>query len=322
MSKTLFIVISPFQALCALEAINHFKIQSYDFLIPYSDTYGLNNIENLLNMKGIPFTIKYAPHIIRDVIPLIFTQHSYYKSIFIGYYYSLTLYAFASIYASFRAKICYLDDGAQTLEIFSDPFAKRCKNIRQKMILSLYKLLFALKCTSKFSFFTIYDVVSNRFNIIRNDLSLLRSGIMSEQKGIYIIGTNSSILEFKDHSYTDLITQLHKYLIHHYPLSTVYYCQHRRDTNSELNNSLCNKLGIEIFNTEISVEYDFPYKKINPILVIGFTSNALFTLKKIFPRTIIESVNFKLKSNSLNDSNQLIQQVFYQNGIAIVNIFE
>jgi hypothetical protein len=130
------------------------------------------------------------------------------------------------------------------------------------------------------------------------------------------------LLQFKDHSYQDLIIQLHKYLEQRFPLLSIYYCPHRRDTNNEATYALCRELSITIFDTEVSVEYDFPLKKINPILIIGFNSNALFTLKMIFPKSIIESVDYKLKSNLLNESTQLIQKVFKKKGIAIVDVFE
>jgi hypothetical protein len=322
MSKTLFIIESPFQAICAFEAIDHFKLQTYDFIILYFEIGAIKNLENLMTKRGMPYTKEYAPHIIYDIMPRIFTRYKYYDKIFIGYYYCLTSFALASVYASFRSNIYYLDDGAQTLEIFSRSFTKRFNSLRQKLIQTLFRMVYAIKFTRKFSFFTIYDVDSKKFNIIRNDLSLLRSCITSEKDGIYIIGTNSSMLEFKDHSYQELIIQLHKYLKHNHPFHHIYYCPHRRDINNEPINALCRELSMKIFDTEVSVEYDFSMKKINPALIIGFTSNALFTLRMIFPNTLIESVNYTLISNSLNESTQLINKVFEQKGIAIIDVFD
>jgi len=322
MSKTLFIIESPFQALCAFEAIEYFKVKEYDFIILFFEIDAIKKLENLMLKKGLSYTKEYAPNIIFDIMPRFFSRYSYYDAIFIGYYYCLTSFALASIYASFQSKIYYLDDGAQTLEIFSHPFTKRFNSFRQKLVYSFFRMVYTFKFTRKFSFFTIYDVDSKKYNIIRNDLSLLRSSITSEKNGIYVIGTNSSMLEFKDYSYQELIIQLHKYLKHNHPLYHIYYCPHRRDINNEQINALCRELGMEIFDTEVSVEYDFSIKKINPVSIIGFTSNALFALRMIFPDTLIESVNYTLKSNSLNESTQLINKVFEQKGIAIIDVFD
>lgn len=322
MSNTLFIIETPFQALCAFEAIDHFKIQSFDFKILYFEKAALKNLENLMIKKGMPYTKEYAPHIIFKVLPRIFALNKYYDRIFIGYYYCLTSFAVAATYASFRSKIIYLDDGAQTLEIFSDTPPKRFNSVKQKLVQYLFSMIFALKFTQKFSYFTIYQVCSKKYNIILNDLSHLKSRITIENDGIYILGTNPSVLEFKNHSYQELILQLHKYLKLNYPLHPIYYCPHRRDINNEQINVLCGELNITIFETEVSVEYDFPLKNINPELIIGFTSNALFTLKMIFPNTRIESVDYSLKSSLLNEYNQLIQNIFKKNGIVTIDIWE
>jgi hypothetical protein len=322
MSKTLFIIESPFQVLCAFEAIDHFKVQYYDIKILYIEKTTLKNIENILIEKGIPYTKEYAPHLIYDVMPLFFNRHKYYDRIFIGYYFNLTSFALASIHASFRSKVYYLDDGTQALKIFHPAFNKRFNTLRSQLLQSLFTIVFAMKFTQKFSFFTIYDVDSKKYNIVRNELLLLRTCIKSEIDGIYILGTNPSALEFKDHSYHELFIQLHKYLKQNHPSHHIYYCPHRRDINNEYINKLCWELGITIFDTKVSVEYDFSLKKINPVLIIGFTSNALFTLKMIFPNTLIKSIKYDLKSNSLNESKQLTEKVFDRNGISIVDVFE
>jgi hypothetical protein len=322
MSKTLFLIETPFQALCAFEAINQFEIKSYDFKILYFEAAALRNLENLMIKEGFTYTKEYAPHIILKILPRIFTAPKYYDRIFIGYYYCLTSFALASTDATFKAKIYYLDDGAQTLSIFTSKPPARFNTFRQKAVQYLFMIIYALKLTRKFSFFTIYQVRSKKYNIIQNNLTHLRRYIPSENEGIYILGTNPSVLEFKDYSYQELVHQLHKYLKLNYPLHPIYYCPHRRDVNNEAINTLCKELEMTIFDTEVSVEYDFPLKKINPKLIIGFNSNALFTLKMLFPNSRIESVNFTLKSNSHNESTQLIQNVFKQNGISTIDVFE
>jgi hypothetical protein len=321
MSNSLFIIETPFQALCAFEAIDHFKLNSYDFKILYFEKAALKNLEILLIKKGVPYTKEFAPHIIYKVMPLIFTRHKYYDRIYIGYYYCITSFALASTYASFGSQICYLDDGAQTSEIFIQSSFKRFPTIKQKLAQYLFTMILGIKFTRKISFFTIYQIDSKKYNIIQNEMLQLKSCITSKKEAIYILGTNPSVLEFKDYSYQELIIQLHKYLKNKYPLHPVYYCPHRRDVNNVQINALCEELNMTIFDTEVSVEYDFSLKKINPELIVGFTSNALFTLKMIFPKTRIESVDYTLKSDLIDESKQLIQKVFKQKGIDTIDIW-
>lgn len=292
--STLFIVGSPFQCLCMLEAIDRFELTDYDILVAYCDRLSLDKITRLLDSIGLDYSIRFYGHIIKTVLPLAFERHRYYKNVFLGDYYG-GYEALAAFFAGINCRIHYIDDGIQALEIFTDCAKPRYKSSRIAFVFGMYHALFKLKGGKEQVFYTIYPVSSNRFTVIHNSFKRLRSLSHGEKAGVYIIGTNSSVLKFKGTTYPVLLKELVRYVKTVRRDEPIFYCPHRRDTNNVSNYELCETLGISIYNTEISVEYDFAIKGINPSFVIGFTSNALYTLKMIFPDSDIETVLYHLE---------------------------
>lgn len=320
--STLFLVASPFQCLCMLEAINYFKIDDFDVLITYSNNYNIDKIDVLLKKNDISYTKKKVAHLFFDIIPFLFSKHRHYKNIFIGYLYSNAVFALANIFAVFKANIYILDDGIQALSFFS-PYPRIIKYKSSiKLIMSFYKFIGIVKFVRRPIFFTIFNVSSSKYKIIKNPFILLRSREIEsrETNGIYIIGTNSSMLDFKYYSYEEYLNALYKYISHKFPGEIIYYCPHRADKNLKEIYALCDKLNIKIFDTKVSVEYDFIESFINPKLVIGFTSNALYTLHIIFPNSPIKTVMYNLKSEEYDRETQIIRNRMNDSGISTIKV--
>lgn len=320
--STLFLIGSPFQCLCMLEAIDHFDIVVYDVLILYNDLHSLDKIHILLSEKGIPYQKKKVAHLLYDVVPFILRSHNYYDNIFIGNFYSEQSIALANIYGKFRAKIYYLDDGVQALSYFSSRPRKIKNTFKVRGVIGFYRLIGVFKLIRKPIFFTIFDVKSDTYHIIRNTLSTLISKISAHSEGIYIIGTNSSILEFRDYNYIHYLKALYQYISFRYPNEKIYYCPHRRDTNLHEIYALCDTLNIEVFHTKVSVEIDFINEKVTPKYIFGFTSNALYTLKMLFPAAEIMTVMYHLTSYDADYETQIIRNEMLKSGISTVNIIQ
>ncbi|MDD4527585.1 MAG: hypothetical protein PHF25_06060 [Candidatus Margulisbacteria bacterium] len=305
-----------------MEAINYFHIDNYEVLVTYSDNNNLDKIDALLKKNKIQYKKKKVAHIVYGVIPFLFSKHRHYRNIFIGYLYSESSIAIAYILGSFRSKIYILDDGVQILSFFSPYPRKMQYKFKFKIVLFFYKLIGIIKLVKGPSFFTIFNVSSNKYEITKNPLSLLKSKSKeyNKTKGIYIIGTNSSKLDFKYYSYEEYLIALHKDVSYRYPNESIFYCPHRGDQNLKTIFSLCRQLNITIFDTKISVEYDFIENNISPKLVIGFTSNALYTLSLIYPNAIIETVMYSLNSENDNKEIQIIRNRMMENGITTVKV--
>lgn len=294
--STLFIVGSPFQCLCMLEAIHHWQITDYDVIINAMEV-NIPMISRLLNEKGINYECDRKKHLFKEVLPLVFSNHKHYDNVFIGNYYNMAYQDMALAYCRSNANVICLDDGIQVLELFSDN-PRRVKNkVWVDIIQTFFSLYAFLKKIKRKIFFTIYDVHSEQFTIVKNDFSFLKSEKLEMNRDCYIIGTNSSKLKFKDIEYKDILLKLIAYLKHNYPEQDVIYCPHRGDKNNEEWKTLLAKHSVKWFDTKISVEYDFVNGGICPKEIIGFNSNALFTLHSLYPKAVLNNVCFTLKDN-------------------------
>lgn len=326
--STLFLVSTPFQCLCMLEAISYFKIDKYDILVTYASNVNDVNyakIEVLLKKNKVSYSKRKVAHLLFDVLPFLFSIHKHYKNIFIGYLYSTPSFAIANIFALINANIYILDDGVQALSFFSPSPRIIKEKLIVKVVLFFYKIIGVIKFVKRPIFFTIFDVTSSKYQIINNPLLLLKSKLkkIKEKKcGVYIIGTNSSILNFKNYSYLQYLSALNRHILKILPDEIIYYCPHRADKNLKEIYLLCDKLNIKIFDTKVSVEYDFIENNINPRLVIGFTSNALYTLHIMYPTTQISTVMYNLESEEADKEMQIIRNKMNRSGISIIEVFE
>ena len=322
MTSVLFIIGSPFQGMCMLEAIEHFNITEYDVLLwDISDGNGAQQTKSLLNDKNIPYSTYKVKHAIFDLIPFVLKKHKYYKNIFIGNYFNIADEGIAAFYGSMSYGLFFMDDGIQALSLFSDSPQYRYGSIKWEYWFKLYDTLAWIKRKRKSTFFTIFDVASNDFDIVKNDFKLLKNNIKATRSGCYIIGTNSSVVRFKDYNYDDLLELLLKKLKNLYPNEQLYYCPHRRDMNNDAITEWCNNHDVEWVNTRVSVEYDFVSNDINPTCVVGFTSNALYTLKMLFPKTDIFTVFYRCVDRSSDEETEIIRQGLNEKGIDTLKLF-
>ena len=73
-------------------------------------------------------------------------------------------------------------------------------------------------------------------------------------------------------------------------------------------------------NTEVSVEIDFVTNDIYPLVVIGFGSTALLTLKYIFPKASIIDLVFHHSDDALVKEYRSIEQEYRKQGISVVEL--
>lgn len=316
--KSLFMVYSPFQGLCALNAIKQFKIVDYTFLISKNLGLRQKQLETLLDKNDVKYTYNNSIKVTR-FFAMLLKKHQHYDAIFIGdYFYGLSGYAQAALSARRRAKLVYLDDGASTLDLFHARAKKRTSGLVNSLIYSLYGLVLCVKGIGKPFFYTIFDIESKRFHIIKNEL--IDNNSTKMPKDVFIIGTNSQKLHFNGYSYHEMLFALNTYIKSEYPDQDVFYCPHGGDPNNEDNNEYCKNLGMKIFNTEISVEYDFFVRKIYPKLIVGFNSTALYTLHNAYPKSKVENVSFQLSNPELETAHCDCRLVFEKNGINTVTV--
>lgn len=312
--QSLFIINSPFQAICALEALDVFSIEEPTFLI-LNDDNSRRQVTLLLKDNGKIVYFNHKDQGVKKLIKMSMALKIKANQVFVGDYFSYSQYIIAILCASFKAKIYYLDDGNSTLDIFPPVSTKRYNTKNEYLGFLFFDVCFLLKRLKK-KFFSIFDIPGKEELMIKNNFNRFKSSISDvHQEGVYIIGTAPAQLRLEC-DYSSLLVKSIEFLRNRYPNEPLYYCPHRRDHNNYEDLFLSKK--INVFKTEISVEVDFYNKKILPFAVAGYGSTALLTLKMINPSAYVCSFSFNSTSDEINKSYALIEKYYSQYGIEVI----
>ena len=318
MDKALFIVSSPFQALCASEAISHYDVEE-----PYFMTVN----DPVVIEKTVPICKKYGEtHILRQegkgTVGLFKALvkgdlNERFDNVFLGDYYSYGQYIIALYMSNRRANFIYLDDGNSTLLIAPPISLERGRTSREKKYNKVWDAWANLKHVKK-RLFTIFDINEGcPMPVEKNTFSSLLPRD-TKTAGVFVIGTNTDLMEFKNVSYADKLSQIALYIKRNAPDEDVYYCPHRRDSHDY--STKIELLGWYLFDTQYNVEIDFVQKNLYPRMVLGFGSTALLTLKKIFPSSDVKTIYMDLELESTNKEYRSIESYYMMNGIEVVHI--
>ena len=312
---SLFIVSSPFQALCANEAVYSFSEETPFYLVLDSNC-GANALKRILPEDRILAVVEEGRGM-RHLLSALGMIDRRFDRIYVGDYFSYSQLIVESVLASYKAHVTFLDDGNSTLKLAPPVSAKRFAGF--KKVLRALPFLFMEKIKFlKRRFFSIYDLNGLKLPVVKNRLEHLVSEFRAiPQKDIYIIGTNSSILKFNKKDYKKYLSDIAAYSALNFPGETVYYCPHRRDANDY--SDLCHESGMQVFNTEMSVEIDFSMKGIHPRMVIGFGSTAMLTLKLMFPDSECVSISVWTSDNRINDSYRSVEAYLMKYGVNVVD---
>lgn len=318
MKKAAFVISSPFQALCALEAKSYYGIDDATFFLFDTDICH-NMVAPFLNKAG---EIRFIEHKKNGTIQLIRKVRKSVKErfelVFCGDYFSYGIYVVALCISKYKSQHVYLDDGNSSLEIAPPISRKRPRSRNERLWYSVLNLFTKLKAI-KSSLFTIYDLGDNcPMPVIHNSFSSLVSGDDILRHGIYVIGTNASKAVFRYKSYQEYLTAIDGWIKSKYREEEVYYCPHRGDHNDW--SSFIDSLGWKMFETEISVEIDFVHKGLYPVGVFGFGSTALLTLKMIYPDSDVKTIVAEYASESDNRSYRRIEEYYLKYDIHPINL--
>ena len=236
------------------------------------------------------------------------------------YWQRLALYCLKLAYCKHNAKIIFLDDGIQAVELFSNNPRKVKNPVWISLVQHFFSIYALFKRVNRSFFFTIYDVKSEKFIIEKNSFEILKPNNATTNDGVYVIGTNSSKLNLNNQDYREILMLVVSRCKKDYKDQTVFYCPHRGDKNNGELKPLLLKHGVVWFDTEISVEYDFIKKNIYPQIIIGFNSNALFTLHSLFPKSLTMNVCFRFKNDIDNIESNIIRDKLVDYGIPMIEL--
>ena len=321
MSDSLIIVNSPFQAMCAIEAIKYYHHENVDFVLFDKPVIREMTAPLICNLGAVLYINHNDDGVFRLKKKIDKVIKKKYKRIFIGDYFSLDQYLVAISAAQYHSSFIYLDDGNSTLDLIAPvPRVRHNSSNERICYFVLDKIARVKKICSHF--FTIYDLGKDfPYDYVQNNFSsFIGQSIGTQPKGVYIIGTNSGAIEMLGCTYSDYLMELSNYLQDKFKGAPVFYCPHRKDPYDYTN--IVYKLGWHMFDTKISVEVDFLNGKIYPEFVIGFGSTALLTLKKIYPKSKVVTIKFICKDDFINNSYAEIESYYEKSGISTLKILQ
>lgn len=310
-----FILNSPFQALCAIEAIKVYEVEESVFYI-LNDSNSREKAIKILDGRGKIQLVDHANSGTADLVKNLSGFKERFKRVFVGDYFSYVQYILTVHLAYSGASVIYLDDGSSTIDIIPPISRHRYDTSNEKIGFYLFGFAAFVK-RLKYEFFSMFDIATGiKYPCVANTFSSLSSRECQQLAGVFIIGTNSSQVPFKEKTYEQYLDDITSFVRNNYPLQFIYYCPHRRDKNDHRDK--LNQSGILFFDTEISVEVDFSLNGIYPAVVIGFCSTALITLRRMFPLSKIYSVYFETEKEEYDLSYRNLEEYYRANNIIIL----
>lgn len=324
--SAIYIISSPLQALCAIEAKLKFNFYQNYFFITYlsEQLKSKSTIINVLNNFGInsyreivlPKYYNYLKYLIINL-----RKSIKYDYIFIGDYFNTSYYLLALIFKKRDSKLIFLDDGNSTIEAFIYKF-KYAKN--RGISYYLRYLITKIICMPVFinskTFFTIFSNTNTKhFSVIKNEFEIIKYNLLNNnvknESGV-IIGSNFAEMGFlKEEEYIKVLLDV----IKKYPQTkNIYYFPHRNENKDKLNN-IMKLTNIIICENNSCIELEIVNKNINPKFIIGFGSTALYSLKILYPTSNIIGYIIKLRDDYLNVIYEEIWKEYIKKGI---NVFQ
>lgn len=325
-TPSVFCVDTPFQALCAIAAIKQLQIEDY-LLLVYFHKHGARNCQ--LRMLLEKFGVKYKP--INEFNSITFRlavwsskrrHKTKYQRLFIGDMRDVSLYFASLSFVNDGSELIYLDDGNITISLLKDIITEPLSDIS----ISLIKVVESKRkiCFNK-NFLTVYSGIENpKYNIKNLDLSLIVHQNNDEdlQEGIYIIGTNidryCGPLDIPYDVYINKLEELVVKLKEEYPDEKITFVPHGMD-KSEYAKDICNKHHVSYEPSKMTVEMKLLSKEVLPKAVYGFTSSALYNIRKMYPKTHVVNVLFECNpENPIYQEYSMCSEYYLKNGIELL----
>lgn len=324
--STLFYVSSPFQILCALEAIHYYNISQYHFFLGITGDIRDKQMIILLNQLNISYTLFPLDKItnklrISIILDSFFKKSNRkYNQVFIGNYYVLDFYIHSFQFLNKKSNIIYLDDGTNTINILKGEIET---NIKFKIFKTIISFCVFLKGINRCKFyFTIFsDIKTKHFKCFENKFSFLeKNKQQNPPSDIFFIGTNvkgyCSELNISINDFLNKLEAIFNNLTQNAKKEKIIYIPHGRDSNGSIR-KLCIRYGIEYRRLDVAIEYYMFKENKNPKSVYGFTSTALFNLKKMYNDTFVCNICLKGNNPYYNRVYKTITEYYTQHGISL-----
>lgn len=318
--KVLFVIGSPFQALCAVEAIREFNIKNFSIIcLEYWNDNRRTQVKNILDAYKLEFEQKVLS---RCTFVSFFLKSFFHKPkydiAFVGdiYAYDFRILALSKI--SRNSQIIFMDDGNTTIDILNGISHLRTRIFPIRLYLENI-IRYVKNIPKEVSFYTIFDDIDTRnYKVFSNSLShldIFGNNKYNKERIGYFLGTNPAgyrqLYGISTEDYRCMVQNL--LLEMKNIVGTLIYVPHGRDYNDEME-SFCLSNGIQYKKLGVCIEYYLLSISDNIFLVAGFTSTALFTIKKVFPNCDVRNYILN-KETSLSSEIKRVSDYYSKKGI-------
>ncbi len=326
----LFLVSSPLQLLCAIEAKAHFKTKNNILVIVYysGDTQSsiehtekvaaLSEWDEVIRLNSASKQSKYKEYLAL----LKYLKQFEYDYIFAGHLGNIQ----KTVVASMKKEAFFIiDDGMVTLNLHKfafNPNNKPKRTLKQKLKELRFTLLgYKTQMRDTINYFTYFDlqpyadeqIVKNRFEYLLST----HLGDLAQDDTVYFIG--QSLLADNLLDKETFIAYMQK-VIDSYHGKKIVFIPHRREkAPKELEALVGDNFRIEYFHGPVEIE--FVLQKILPMHIASFCSSGLMTLKKIFPDAQYDA--FVLEQEDLNKRKEGIKnayRVLSEEGFSLITL--
>lgn len=320
---SLFIIQTPFQAMCAINAIRQLIIEDYTLSLHLHKTTEKRNKQTIeiVERYGLKYKVEQLkPICLLERLLLLFNRKGKYNRVFLGTHLYQEGYYYALKELSNNANLVLLDDGIATISLLESGYQVKGRSV---VYMALYKTIASLRGIIVNNVLTVYRGIDNpKWNIAYNDISQLRQkGLSAERKNVFFIGTNNSgfIREgVNENSFKENLYNCLKKVKEEYPHDNITYIPHGRDKSS-FTKEYCVELGIVYKPLDVNVEIYILSLGYIPKAIYGFTSSALYNLKKMFPESEVNNIVMRLLT--VNSPSILEASDYYaKQGIPAINV--
>lgn len=322
---SVFAVSSPFQILCAAAAIKQLEITEYKMAVCYDkkdsrnqqmwyifDFFGMNDrVLMHVNRRNI-FVCK---------ILSLFHRKTHYKRLFIGDFRGFYDFILGTRLVADGSDIVYLDDGNITLSLLNNVFTEPMELSRKEFV---EKVASKRRFVVNKNLLTIYEKIFNpKYNINVLNLNIILNDYKKQcpqKEAIIIVGTCLSRycepLEIPAEQFVEKLDSLVKKLKKEMNLPIIYI-PHGRD-ESEYAKKICKTYDIGFMRPKMMIEMELLDQGILPCEIYGFTSSALYNLKKIYPQAKVVNILYHACDNKFYEEYSMMSDYYQQNGIEFV----
>lgn len=329
----LFLVTSPFQYICAIEAKAHYKAKNNTLLLVEQPSEpGLSQQKKLVNENEWDHVIKIPrtnrtrnlPKVIKEIWEI--TQKKQINNFF------------HAEYNGWRTKLLlrnlnidkevYFDDGTLTINEYEEEIRSKAVYSRKRFINDLALKLQGitpigeLPQSEKLELFTIFDIADPEHVIVKNTLTELKKKVGSTElfdptSPVGFIG-EGAIGHKRRKTQEVYVEEVRLFALNH-PQGVIYF-PHRTETK-ETKEAIKSIPNLAYHQSEYPLEIELVEKKIKLSKLIGALSTAQYTASLIYKDMPIYTIatSIDMLSESMKKRCQRIEMAYAKHGILTIS---